>query len=420
MENKRDIALVDCDNFFVSCERIFRPDLNTRPVVVLSSNDGCVVSRSQEVKAMGVKMGEPWFKLQKYHSVITAFSSNFKLYADISSRVKRLLADFSPIQESYSIDESFLELTGFRDVWDKAFTIRHEMMRQLSIPVCIGIAPTKTLAKLANHIAKKHPRSRGVFSWNRLTERQKQTLLTAIPVSGIWGIGRRMDRHLARQGITTAWQLKNANLDMIRSRYGVILARLVAELRGEPCLDLVEMRPPRQQILSSRSFGHLVSRLDVLENAVAYHASHVSETLRKEKSLANLIQVFLQTDRFRDDLPQHAPQVWQSFPAPTDDTLTITQTAIAGLRDIASPRAAYKKAGVCLHGLIPATDITPDLFCQQGSPALTATIDAINQRFGSGTLCVASNNAQTHLWQPRKEKVSPEYTTRWSDFLICN
>lgn len=163
METQRDIALVDCDNFFVSCERVFRPDLNSQPVVVLSSNDGCVISRSKEVKAMGIKMGEPWFKLQKYHKSITAFSSNFKLYADMSSRVKRLLATFSPIQESYSIDESFLELTGFKHVWDKAFTIRHEMMRQLSIPVCIGIAPTKTLAKLANHIAKKHPRSGCIF-----------------------------------------------------------------------------------------------------------------------------------------------------------------------------------------------------------------------------------------------------------------
>lgn len=420
MENQRDIALVDCDNFFVSCERVFRPDLNSRPVVVLSSNDGCVVSRSQEVKAMGIKMGEPWFKLQKYHHLITCFSSNFKLYADISSRVKRLLAAFSPIQESYSIDESFLELTGFPDVWDRAFTIRHEMLRQLSIPVCIGIAPTKTLAKLANHIAKKHPRSRGVFSWNRLTERQKQTLLTAIPISEIWGIGKKMGRHLARQQITTAWQLKTANLDMIRARYGVILARLVTELREEPCLDLVEIRPPRQQILSSRSFGHLVSRLDVLENAVAYHASHVSETLRKEKSVANMLQVFLQTDRFRNDLPQHFPQTWQSFPSPTNDTLTITRTAIAGLRDIACPLVAYKKAGVCLHGLMPATDITPDLFTQRSSPALTATLDAINQRFGPNTLCVASNNAQTRLWQPRKEKISPEYTTRWNDFLICH
>ena len=419
MGTQRDIALVDCDNFFVSCERIFRPDLNNRPVVVLSSNDGCVVSRSQEVKAMGIKMGEPWFKLNKYHQVITAFSSNFKLYADISSRVKRLLGTFSPIQESYSIDESFLELTGFKDVWDRAFSIRHEMMRQLSIPVCIGIAPTKTLAKLANHIAKKHPRSRGVFSWNRLTEPQKQSLLTAIPVGEIWGIGHRMNRHLVRQGICSAWQLKNADLDMIRARYGVILARLVTELREEPCLDLVEIRPPRQQILSSRSFGHLVSRLDVLENAVAYHANHVSETLRKEKSVANLIQVFLQTDRFRNDLPQHSPQIWQSFPSPTDDTLTITKTAIAGLRDIASPRAAYKKAGVCLHGLMPATDTTPDLFTQQGSSAITTAMDAINQRFGSGTICVASNNAKTRLWQPRKERISPEYTTRWNDFLIC-
>lgn len=420
METQRDIALVDCDNFFVSCEQVFRPDLNSQPVVVLSSNDGCVISRSKEAKAMGIKMGEPWFKLQKYHKSITAFSSNFKLYADMSNRVKRLLATFSPIQESYSIDESFLELTGFQHVWDKAFTIRHEMMRQLSIPVCIGIAPTKTLAKLANHIAKKHPRSRGVFSWNRLTTLQKNTLLSSIPVGEIWGIGRKMIHQLARQNITTTWQLKNADLDMIRACYGVTLARLVTELREEPCLELVEIRLPRQQILSSRSFAHLVSRLDVLENAVAYHANHVSETLRKEKSVANMVQVFLQTDRFRNDLPQHSPQSWQSFPSPIDDTLAITKTAIAGLRDIASPRAAYKKAGVCLHGLMPAADTTPDLFTQQSTSVITSTMDAINQRFGSGTICIASNNAQTRLWQPRKEKISPEYTTRWNDFLVCH
>lgn len=418
-ESRQEIALVDCDNFFVSCERVFRPDLNHKPVVVLSSNDGCVISRSREVKDMGIKMGEPWFKLKSQHQQITAFSSNFPLYADISNRVKQVLATFSPIQESYSVDESFLDLTGFTDVWKRAFTIRETILQQLSIPTCVGIGPTKTLAKLANHIAKKHPRSRGVFSWNRLTDTQKQKLLKRIPIQEVWGIGRRLCKRLINQHILSAYDLQTANLSQMRAQYGVIMERLISELRETPCLELVEIRPPRKQMLSSRSFGQLVTDLNVLENAVAFHTSHVCENLRKEKSVAGLIQIFLQTDRFRTDLYQYSQQICMALDTPTDDTIKITKTAMAGLHQIFAEDVPYKKAGVCLMELMDADAAIPDLFSTTGTPAVITAMDKINQRFGDGTVRISRNDASTRGWRPRKDQISPAYTTQWKDFPVC-
>ena len=368
---------------------------------------------------MGIKMGTPWFKPKSHHQAITAFSSNFQLYADLSNRVKQVLSSFSPIQESYSVDESFLDLTGFTDIWERALNIRETILHQLSIPTCIGIAPTKTLAKLAKFIAKKHPRSRGVFSWNRLTAIQKQRLLKQIPIGEVWGIGRRLRRRLVSQQIMTAYDLQNANIDQMKDDYGITMKRLISELHEIPCLELVEIRPPRKQMLSSRSFGQLVTDLSLLENAIAFHVSHVCTDLRKEHLVAGIIQIFLQTDRFRTDLPQHSPQICLAFEMPTDDTIKITKTAIDGLHQIVNPNASYKKAGICLMELMDANSVIPDLFTSYGTPAIIMAMDEINQRFGDGMIRISRNDASSRGWQPKKEQISPAYTTQWEDFPVC-
>ena len=368
---------------------------------------------------MGIKMGEPWFKLQDKYRNIIAFSSNFPLYADISNRVKKLMGEFSPIQESYSIDESFLDMTGVRDVWDRAFTLRSEILRQVGIPVSIGIARTKTLAKLSSFIAKKHPRSRGVFSWNRLTEPQKQKMLGMIPVDEVWGVGRRLNKKLGLMGITTARQLRNTDPSQMCSLFGIVMERLVSELQEIPCLELTELRPPRKQILSSRSFGRLVDELDVLENAVAYHASYVSEQLREEHSVANIVQVFLQTDRFKENLPQHCPQICLTFPAPTDSTLMIVRKAVEGLHRIVRDKVPYRKAGVCLHELVSGNEVVPDLFSATETPAVVSVMDEINQRFGEGTLRISRDDRLAQSWKPKKDKISPAYTTDWNEVPLC-
>ncbi len=419
MDKQRNIALVDCDNFFVSCERVFRPDLEGKPVVVLSSNDGCVISRSKEVKAMGIKMGIPWFQVKDQYPGIIPFSSNFPLYADISSRVKCLLAEFSPTQEVYSIDESFLDLTGFSDVWDRAFAIREACRRQLGIPVCVGIAPTKTLAKLANHIAKKHPRSRGVFSWNRLTDEQKDRIMASLPVDEVWGIGRRLNESLNRQGIRTVLDLAKANQAVMRRRYGIVLDRIITELKGEPCLDIVEVHPPRQQILSSRSFGKPISDFEGLANAVAYHATHVAESLRKERTLANLIQVFIETDRFRTDKPVHCPQICLALESPTDNTSTLVRKAVQGLEKIVMEKVSYKKAGVCASELEPKDQVNQDFFTEVDSPIICGVMDDINRRFGAGTLRVCRNDLKNRDWRPKTDSISPAYTTDFKQVPEC-
>ncbi len=260
----RSIALVDCNNFYVSCERLFQPGLEGKPVVVLSNNDGCVVSRSQEVRELGIKMAVPWFQLKqlaKRHGII-ALSSNYALYADISGRVMRLLSQYGPNQEIYSIDECFLDLTGMEDTSDLtsyAQTIRGTIRQCLGIPVCIGIAPSKTLAKLANHVAKKHKQYHGVCDFNAMTARMLDNLLARIEVGEVWGVGRRSTERLQKMGISTVLELKYSPAKRVRAEFGVVMERIVAELNGEACIGLDEITPPRQQIICSRSFGVPVS-----------------------------------------------------------------------------------------------------------------------------------------------------------------
>lgn len=418
---EKNIALVDCNNFFVSCERVFRPDLAGKPVIVLSSNDGCAIARSNEAKALGIRMGEPWFKvkdLPKYRDVIV-FSSNFPLYSDLSNRVKNLLADFSPIQEVYSVDESFLDLSGFDDIKGRMMTIREEVWRRIGIPVCVGVGPTKTLAKLANFVAKKHPRSKGVFHYNVLTERQRANLLKQIPIDEVWGVGRRLNKSLTGRGIETVYQLREADIRTMRATYGVVMERLISELRGISCIDMVDVSPPKKQILSSRSFGELITGIDDLENAIAFHATKIGKQLRKQHSVAGMVHVFLMTDRFRKDRPQYHPHVSLPLVMATNSTIEINRYAMMGLHKIFRPGYEYKKAGASVSELTPDSVFSPDMFTDPKKLKLMQVMDEINDRFGNGTLRLSQDDLQHRRWTPKVDRVSQRYTTSWDELAEC-
>ncbi|MEC5218777.1 DNA polymerase V [Actimicrobium sp. GrIS 1.19] len=419
----RSIALVDCNNFYCSCERVFRPDLETTPVLVLSNNDGAVVARSNETKALGVKMGEPWFKvkeLAKKHGIV-AFSSNYALYACLSNRVMQMLSDFSPVQEVYSIDESFLDLTGFTDVTERAYRIRKTVLQNTGITVCVGIASSKTLAKLANHVAKKHPNSRGVFDFNRLSVRQVDSVLSNLEIGEVWGIGRKLNASLNHDGIETVLQLRDADAPRLRARYDVVMAKTIRELRGEPCIELEEVAPAKQQIVCSRSFGQCVTDIDDLQEALTHFMGNAAGKLRAQKSVASMVQVFILTDRFRAEDPQYCPSVSLPLITATADTLTLCSWAAAGLRSIFKAGFRYKKAGVILSEFGPEGMGQADLFAPRDEPdrlALMATLDGLNARFGRGTVKV-SGERPSGRWKMTSDRKSPAYTTNWDEIARC-
>jgi DNA polymerase V len=417
---QQSIALVDCNNFYVSCERVFRPDLENKPVVVLSNNDGCVVARSGEVKALGINMGEPWFKIRdaaRRHGII-AFSSNYALYADMSNRVMNVLSAFSPHQEVYSIDESFLDLTGFADVRGHAREIRKTVRRHLGIPVCVGIGPTKTLSKLANHVAKKHPRSEGVFDYNVLTGSQRQSVLKNIGVNDVWGIGKKLSASLHAQGIETVLQLRDANAKGMRAKHGVVMERIIAELNGISCIGVTDIDPPKKQIVSSRSFGQTVEDIDDLKDAIAHFVTNAALKLRAQGSVAGIVQVFIMTDRFRNDQPQYNPSMSLPIPVPTDDSLLISQWAGRGLDAIFRKGYFYKKAGVILSEISDKSLAQTDMFAPIRKPELMHAMDSVNARFGKGALRLSQDGSR-RSWSMRQENRSPEYTTRWDEVAVC-
>jgi DNA polymerase V len=419
----RSIALVDCNNFYVSCERLFRPDLIGKPVVVLSNNDGCVISRSNEAKALGVNMGEPWFKLrdfaQQHH--VTVFSSNYALYADVSNRVMTVLAGFSPAQEVYSIDECFLDLTGLPAIGDTAYAIRQRIWDWLGMPVCVGVASSKTLAKLANHVAKKHPKSRGVFNMNALTDAQLHSVLSHLDVSEVWGIGRQLSASLYAMGIHRVQQLKDADIRTMRRQFGVVMEKTIRELRGECCIGLEEVSPPRQQIVSSRSFGTTVDALADLEDAVAHFVATAALKLREQGSVAGLLIVFTRTDRFSTK-SQYTPSIALPLIHPSANTMTLVGLAKAGLKQIYAPGYAYKKAGVILGDIVPEGVVQRDLFSEKTpNNQLMATLDHLNARYGRHTIQVSrtTKSAKSVKWAMRQEHKSPNFTTSWAELPEC-
>lgn len=424
------IALIDGNNFYVSCERVFQPELEGKPVVVLSNNDGCVVARSQEVRALGVGMGVPWFKLRdlaKQHGII-AKSSNYTLYADMSQRMHSVIGQFAPEQEIYSIDETFLDLTGFnRDLIEYGLQIRQRVRQWTGIPVCVGIGNSKTLAKLANHSAKKvlvPEMANGVVEFNQLSARELNQLFGSIDVGEVWGVGRRNKECLYSIGIETVRDLRDVSISRIKKEFNIVLARTVAELNGESCLALEEVAPPKQQIVSSRSFGQPVYLLEDLNEAVVSYASRAAEKLRKQHHVAGAIQVFLQTNPFKPDEPQYNNAVTVKLVRASDNNFRLSEAALYGLKRIYKPGYAYKKAGVMLMSLCPASRLPVDLFSgfdeqdTQKAKNLMATLDEINARMGRGTVRSAGEGIQKP-WAMRSDNKSKAYTTEWDQLAIA-
>ena len=416
------IALVDVNNFYVSAERVFDPRLEGRPVVVLSNNDGCVVARSQEAKALGVPMGEPWFRLRalaRRHGIVVR-SSNYALYADLSNRVMEVLAAFSPVQDVYSIDECFLDLGGMtQPVEETGRQIRQRVRQWLGLPVSVGIAPTLTLAKLAGGLAKRLPQCEGVLDWNAPRQAQvRQGWLATASAGEVWGVGPALAARLRVQGIETAAQLCAMQPAGLGDRFGIALERIVRELRGEACFALSEVQKPRQQIISSRTFGREVAELDELEQAVSAYMARAAEKLRRQGSVASTVRVDLRTDPHRAQAPQYAMSLRVGLVRPSADTRLLVQAALACLRRMYRPGFGYRKAGVVLSDLQPASAVQADLFDDphqtQARQRLMQTVDQINASMGSGTVRLASEGVQ-QSWRAQRGQVSPAYTTRWED-----
>jgi len=419
-------ALIDGNNFYVSCERVFEPALEGRPVVVLSNNDGCVVSRSAEVKALGVKMGEPWFKLKalaRKHGIV-ARSSNYTLYADMSNRMMAVLGDYSPQQEIYSIDECFLDLSGFAhfDRVAHAQAMRRQVRQWVGIPVCVGIAPTKTLAKLANHCAKKDLAGEdGVCDFGALSKSEYEALLASLPVEEIWGVGRKLTARLNSLGIRTVKALRDADARTLRENFSVVMERAILELRGVSCLELEEVAPAKQQIISSRSFGTYVTTLPGLEEAVATYIARAAEKLRAQDSVAGAVEVYIRTNPFGEKQPQYQRAIAVPLTQATSDTIRLTRAALWGLKRIFKPGYAYQKAGVMLMEIAPAGQLQGVLF----EPSTTArsrlmeVIDEANALWGSGTLKLAAEGVEKS-WQMKRGLKSPSYTSQWDELPRVN
>ncbi|HHO47885.1 MAG TPA: Y-family DNA polymerase [Desulfobacteraceae bacterium] len=414
-------ALVDCNNFYVSCERLFRPELEGRPVVVLSNNDGCIIARSNEAKALGIAMGAPYFQnraLIERHGV-EVFSSNYALYGDLSDRVMSILQQLEPEVEIYSIDEAFIRLPGgaAANLAGQALSLRAKIKQYVGIPVSIGIGPTKTLAKIANRIAKKSPEQGGVFD---LTDRPDlDDLLAGTEVRDIWGIGRRGAAKLNRRGVFTALDLKNANDGWIRKHLTVTGLRTAMELRGIPCIPVEHEPVPRKSMVCSRSFGKPVFTLADLREAVSTYVSTAAEKLRGEGLTAANLHVFLQTNSHRLDLPQYTAGLMVGLLQPTSSTPALIGAALAGLKKIYRPGFAYRKAGVMLTGLMAAAIRQQNLFrpAPRDNGALMHALDRINDRWGRETVRYASSGL-AKPWCMTREHKSPSYTTRWKELPV--
>jgi DNA polymerase V len=417
---KTVFALVDCNNFYASCEKLFRPDLKHTPVVVLSNNDGCVVARSKEAKALGLKMGVPLFQVQgeiRKHGIV-CFSSNYALYADLSNRVMTIIEQEAPRVEVYSIDEAFMDLTGVDhavDLLTFGKQVKAKVDQWTGITVGVGIAPTKTLAKLANNAAKKYPATGSVVDLMD-PDRQKR-LLALVDVSDVWGVGRRTTEKLRSRGIHTALDLANADPKTIRSEFSVVMERTIRELNGVSCLDLECVRPTKQQIICSRSFGHKVTDKQELREAIAKYTTRAAEKLRGEKRLCRVVSVFIRTSPFIPNEPQYARTLSAELPNPTDDTRDLLEVAEVLFHRIYRAGFRYAKGGVMLADFYEQGAFQQDLFrldsTKLNSKALMTVVDQINHS-GLGNVFFASQGVSPQ-WTMKREHLSPAYTTRWDE-----
>jgi len=419
----RPIALVDCNNFYASCERLFQPALRGVPVVVLSNNDGCVIARSNEAKALGIVMGDPWHLVRDRHadSGIVVRSSNYTLYGDLSARVMRVLSDFTPELEVYSIDEAFLGFGGFEGFEGRleahARQLRATVLQWTGIPVSVGIAPTKTLAKVANRTAKKDPASGGVCVL--LTREAQEEALGRLELTDLWGVAGRLAERMRAIGISTPLELRDADPQAVRGAFSVVVERMVHELRGRPCLDLERHSPDRKSIMATRSFGRPVALRREMEEAVATHTARAAEKMRRQGLATASLIVFCHTNRHRPDQPQYGGTRPVQLTVATADTGRLTKAAMFGLDCIWRDGFLYKKAGVVFPALTKAREVQGSLFLRPDgdrSKALMASLDVLNGRYGRGTVAYGTATG-ARGWTLRAEHVSARFTTRWGDLL---
>ena len=412
-------ALADCNNFFASCERVFRPDLEGKPVIVLSNNDGCAVARSNEAKALGIRMGDPYFKIrdivEKHH--VAVFSSNFALYGDMSHRVQEVLRTFAPSVEQYSIDESFLDLRGLEkdDLAAYAREMSRTCRKMTGIPVSVGIAPTKTLAKIASKLCKQYPRLQGGCYMHRPEDIEK--VLRRFPVADVWGIGRRSVRKLAMMGVATAWDYAQLKEHMVRQAFALPGWHTWKELHGEPCIEFEDYVKPKQSICVSRSFAKEIRDPDELCSQVATFAESAVTKLRRQGSLALEMAAFAMTNHFHEDDPQTFASQLVVFPDGTDDHTAVVVAAADATRAFFNPRYGYKKAGVLFTRIVPKDGYTRSLFrdgeADRREASLSRTLDELTATYGPGTVLFGVQG--DGRVQSSREQQSPHRTTRWSE-----
>ncbi|MEY2864837.1 MAG: Y-family DNA polymerase [Candidatus Methylopumilus sp.] len=414
----KSIAIIDVNNFYVSCERVFNPKLENKPVVVLSNNDGCAISRSNEAKTLGIKMGTPWFKLKEFakQENVTALSSNYTLYLDMSRRVMTLLSKFSPEQEIYSVDESFLDLTSFKskDLIKYGQQIKTKIKQWTGLPVSIGIGSTKTLSKLANHIAKKNSSFKGVCNLNVMDQDTLETWMSHIPVNEVWGVGRSLAPKLNQLGIISVLDLKLADPDYIRQQFSIILEKTVRELNGVMCMKLKDIAEPNKEIMVSRSFGRRVKDKQELIEAITSYTSRAAERMRKQESVATSLYVYIRTSP-HDNKKQYANGVNIPLFQPSDDTMVLTNAALLGLDYIFREGFDYQKAGVTLCNLTSKHQKQGSLFNGTISHSRMNVMDTINQRW-KGKLKLGSEGV-TKEWEMKSQFKSRNYTTNWDQLL---
>jgi DNA polymerase V len=412
-------ALADCNNFFASCERVFRPDLQGKPVIVLSNNDGCAIARSNEAKALGIKMGAPLFKIR--HLVekhdIAVFSGNMALYGEMSQRVRWVLGEFAPSVEVYSIDEAFLDLRGMNDIDFDAYAkeISAQCWKMTSIPVSVGIAPTKTLAKIASKLCKQYPKLRGGCYMHRAQDIEK--VLRKYPIEDVWGIGRKSAAKLHERYVKTAYEFTCLPESAVQKLMGITGVRTWKELQGIPCIEFEDGFEAKQSICVSRSFSTEIYDLKELQEQIANFASDMAEKLRKQHSVTSEVTVFAYTNRFREDLPQTHSSSLVTYTTPTAEQRTIVASAVQATSDLFRSGYGYKKAGVIATGIMDQSDIMLSMFEDTDSiereHKITSALDAINSSFGAGTVKLAVQGSG-HIKSTR-ENQSPHYTTRWTD-----
>ncbi|GAB3812825.1 Y-family DNA polymerase [Pontibacter rugosus] len=412
-------ALCDCNNFYASCERVFNPALNGKPVVILSNNDGCVIARSNEAKEQGIQMGEPYFKIRNLveNKLVDAFSSNYVLYGDMSDRVMQTLSQFTPNLEVYSIDECFLDLSGFSstNLLNYAWEIKQTVHQWTGIPVSLGVAPTKALAKLANKLAKKSSKANGVLVLTNPFHIRKA--LEATKIDNVWGIGRQYATFLKKRNVHTAYDFTQLSENWVRQHMTVVGVRLLKELRGESCLDLEDVAPAKKGICTSRSFGARVNTFEDLQEATASYAARCARKLRQQKSCAKVITVFVNTNQFSERDSQYHASKTICMPVATSSDMELTQYAIIALKAIYRDGYLYKKSGVYVTDIVPENQIQYDLLDKVNRDKhskLMGVIDNLSDRFGRSKVRVATQGFK-NTWQLKSDFKSPFYTTKLND-----